>query len=103
MVYNFTYGFIRGMQATSQFQGACQTQFDIFLIDIQTTAQEALTAYLPWNFFNFMDRLRIDLVDYSTLQQQCQFYNILGSFKTMMSLDGIMALFSRLLPQAFIF
>ena len=91
------------MQATSQFQGACATQFDIILNDVNTTMNEALTAYLPWNWFNFIDRLRIDLVDYSTLQQQCQFYNILGAIKQMMSLDGLMGLFSRLLPQAFIF
>ena len=97
-VYNFTYGFILGMQASSQFPGACAQQYDVFLKDISLTVSEAMTGYLPWNWFNFLDRLRTDLVDYSALQQQCQFYNILGQIKGMMSLDGLMALFSRLIP-----
>ena len=49
-----------------------------------------------------MDSLRVILVDFSTLQQQCQFYNILEAEKTIMSMNGLIALFSRLLPQAFV-
>ena len=68
-IYKFTYGFIMGMQATSQFPGACVQQFDVMIRDVNTTYNEVFTAYLPWNWFNFLDRLRIVLVDYSTLQQ----------------------------------
>ena len=103
VVYNFTYGFIRGMQATTQFQGACQTNFDLVLTDVAILVKVLPTAYLPADWFNLLDTFRTILVDYSSLQQQCQIYNILGSFKQMMSLNGIMALFSRLLPQSFVF
>ena len=58
--------------------------------------------YKVANWFNFLDRLRIDLVDYNALQTQCQFYNILGELKGIFTLDGLIGLFSRLLPQAFI-
>ncbi len=56
-----------GMQSTSQFPGACVQQFDVMIRDVNTTYNEVFTAYLPWNWFNFLDRLRIVLVDYSTL------------------------------------
>ncbi len=90
------------MQANSQFQGSCWTGVATLGNDLNTTYQEAFTMYLPQNWFNFLDRLRIDLVDFATVQQQCQVYNILGALKNMFSLDGFFGLFSRLIPQAFI-
>ena len=99
--YNFTYGFVRGMQANNMFQGACQSQIDTLTASLSVTAQEALTAFLPKNWFNFLDRLRVDLNYYAALQQQCQFYNLLEILKGLFTLEGLFSLVSRLVPQSF--
>ena len=90
------------MQANTQFQGACWTQIAQFGNDLNMTYNEFFQMYLPMNWFNFADRLRINLVDFASLQQQCQVFNILGSFKVLFTLDGFFGLFARLIPQAFI-
>ena len=91
------------MQANPTFEGACWTQIQVFGQSLNTTVQEALVMYLPANWFNFIDRLRIDLVDFNAMQVQCQIYNILGELKVIFSVDGLIGLFSRIVPQAFIF
>ena len=90
------------MQTNQNFEGACWTQVQVFEASVHTTFEELLIMYKPANWFNFLDRLRIDLVDYNALQVQCQFYNILGELKTIFTIDGLIGLFSRMLPQVII-
>ena len=60
---------------------------------------EAPVAYIPEYWFNFIDKFRIIVVDWSAMQTDCEVYYILGAIKTMLDLEGFMAVFARLVPQ----
>ena len=60
-------------------------------------------AYLPQNWFNQLDRIRVNIVDYSIIQTDCQFYYMLGAVRTLLTLEGISALVARAVPQALLF
>ncbi len=101
--YLFTYGFIRGMQAQTQFEGQCWNSVEVFLVSIESTKEEFTVAYLPQNWFNLLDRFRVNLVDWSIIQTDCQVYYLLGAVKTLLTLEGFSALIARAVPQSLFF
>lgn len=101
--YQFMYGVIRGMQAQTQFEGQCWNTVEALLVSFNQTKDEIKIAYLPQNWFNLLDRLRINLYNYSLVQIDCQFYYMLGALKTLMTIEGISALVARAVPQALFF
>ena len=96
---DFYYGIILGWQTQQKVPGQCHTDTTAFYTSINATIHILLRSYLPSNWFNFADRVRINIDSLSKKLQSCQVHSILTKLQRIVTVDGIIETGARLLTQ----
>ena len=96
---DFYYGIILGWQTQQKVPGQCHTDTTAFYTSLNATVDILLRSYLPSNWFNFADRVRINIDSLSKKLQSCQVHSILTKLQRIVTANGIIETAARLLTQ----
>ena len=96
---DFYFGLILGWQTQQVRRGQCYMDNQNFFRTLNDTYQMILIAFLPANWFNFIDRIRINIDSFSKSLSSCQMHSILVRLERMLTLNGMIETMARLLTQ----
>jgi hypothetical protein len=96
---DFYFGLILGWQTQQKVPGQCYTDTVSYYKSLNLTLEMLLVSYLPAYWFNFLDRIRINIDSYSKSLQSCQVHSILLKLQRIVTMDGIIETAARLLTQ----
>ena len=96
---DFYFGLILGWQTQQSLPGQCHADNKAFFKSLNDTLHTFMKAFLPSVWFNFLDRIRINIDTLSKGLQSCQVHSILTKLQRMVTMDGIIETAARLMTQ----
>ena len=93
------FGIILGWQVRQDTPGQCYDDTLAFWQTMNRTLRSALTAFLPQNWFNFLDNIRVNIDSFAKSLQSCQTHTILTKLQRLVTMNGIIETAARLLTQ----
>ena len=98
-VFDFYLGLIFGWQTQQTIPGQCHADNLAFFNSLGDTWLTFLRAYRPDTWFNFLDRIRINIDTMSKALQSCQIHSILTKLERIVTFDGLVETGARLITQ----
>ncbi|CAI2384614.1 unnamed protein product [Moneuplotes crassus] len=96
---HFYFGWIRGWQTQQLQAGQCYHDNNAFFFSLNDTFTTFLHAYRPDIWFNFLDRIRINIDNFAKLLQSCQVHSILLKVERIVTQEGFIEISARLITQ----
>ena len=96
---DFYFGMILGWQTQQINPGQCHRDTASYWTSLNDTLNILLVAWKPSFWFNFLDRIRINIDSYSKSLQSCQVHTVLTKLQRIVTVDGLIETAARLLTQ----
>ncbi|CAI2381603.1 unnamed protein product [Moneuplotes crassus] len=97
--FDFYRGFILGWQTQQSQPGQCYNDNGAFFSSLNDTWTTFKRAYRPDTWFNFLDRIRINIDNFAKSLQSCQMHSILTKMERIVTSEGILEVSARLISQ----
>ncbi|CAI2381761.1 unnamed protein product [Moneuplotes crassus] len=97
--WDFHLGFILGWQTQQSRPGQCYNDNLAFVSSLSDTWVTFQRAYRPDTWFNFLDRIRINIDSLSKGLQSCQMHSILTKMERIVTTEGLLEVSARLISQ----